>query len=67
MGAAVSDYKDAWNERYCELAMELFEKDYWDCSKDQLKILNDRINGVMADWVADHIDAAKDRAKYGGL
>lgn len=61
----MSDYKDAWNERYCELANELFDKEYWDCSADERKALNEKINAWSRDWMADRIDAARERAKYG--
>lgn len=60
----MSDYKDAWNEKYAELALELFEKEYWECSKEETAMLDSKINGVMADWMGDRIDAAQDRAKY---
>jgi hypothetical protein len=63
----MSDYKDVWNEKYAELAQELFEKEYWECSKEETAVLDSKINGVMADWMADQIDAARGKAKYEGL
>jgi hypothetical protein len=62
-----SFYKDVWNEKYSELALELFDKEYWECSPEQIKVLDSKIQEVMRDWMADRIDAAGDRAKYEGL
>lgn len=60
----MSFYKDVWNEKYCQLSLDLFEKEYWECTQTELTRLDREINRVMADWMAERIDAAKDHAKY---
>ena len=44
--------------------MKLLRARRWECTQKELTMLDLEINRVMADWLADRIDAAKDHAKY---
>ena len=46
------------------MALEKYGCEYWECSPAQRKELDKAINNWTADYVAERIDAAKERRKY---
>lgn len=60
-------YKDAWNARYMELAFEMFGCEYYECTEEQRKQLDEAISAWSSDYAANLADALKDKLKYGEI
>ena len=63
----MSDYKDWFNERYAELAIEKYDREYWELSQAEQDELGRIVTGEATDYYADRIDAAHEEAKYRGI
>jgi len=61
------DYKEAIQERADELAMEKYDKEFYDLDKElQFKVYQQATEDY-ADDLASQIDSMKDREKYKGV
>jgi hypothetical protein len=59
------DYKEIFQEKYEELAFELFgAEEYWKLTDEQSKVCGEKAMEAATDYYADLIDAAHERAKY---
>jgi hypothetical protein len=58
------NYKEMWNSKYEELALEKFGCEYWECTREQEDVLARLTDGATRDYMADLADSLKDEAKY---
>ncbi len=58
-----SDFKQAWQDAYERLAMELFACEYPDCTPQQCRELNVAIRDWELDWLGSQADAAEARGE----
>jgi hypothetical protein len=62
------DYKEIFQQRYEELAFELFGcENYWDMTPEQEKLCGEKAMRATSDYLADRADELKDQAKYRGM
>jgi hypothetical protein len=62
------DYKEIFQQRYEELAFELFgQDDYSKLTPEQEKLCGEKAMRATSDYLADRADELKDQAKYRGM
>jgi hypothetical protein len=62
------DYKEIFQQRYEELAFELFgAEEYWKLTPEQQKLCGEKAMQATSDYLADRADQLADEAKYRGM